>query len=306
MPAKQSRYWCFTSFQDKDGFLWYNPVDYIYLVQQEEECPTSKRVHWQGFVVLECKKALGYFKRLLPSAHFECMRGSLDEAADYCCDPRKRMPGGLLLEDGFRPLYGDAARSASTTERYKRAYDLAVSGDFENIDPAMMIKHFGNIIKINTLFGIKPASIQSDTCPGVWLVGAPGSGKTTLVQKFKHYSKSAENKWFDGYARESCIVVDDFAPFHVAQTNILKQLGHQYAFQAETKGASIWVRPLACVVTSQYMIHDVWAKDSESAAAIARRYKSFTVPYDACEAVLYIERLLAYKPPLAILDSNIQ
>lgn len=274
--------------------MWYDPVLYIYLVQQEELCPSSGRVHWQGFVVLEVKKALGFFKKVLPCAHFEIMRGSLDEAADYCCDPRKRAPGGLLLEDGVRPLYGDIARAQSTKDRYKVAFDNAVSGSFENIEPSMLIRHYGNIMKIHTMFGKKPEPIKSELCPGVWLVGAPGSGKTTLVQQFKHFSKSAENKWFDGYANEQCIVIDDFAPFHVSQTNILKQLGHQYPFQAESKGATLWVRPLACIVTSQYMIHEVWPKDNESAAAIQRRYKTFSIPLESAEAVAYINQLLAY------------
>lgn len=306
MPAKQSRYWCFTSYQDKDGFLWYKPDEYIYLVQQEEECPSTKRIHWQGFVVLEIKKALGYWKKELPSAHFEIMRGTVDEAADYCCDPRKRISNGLLLEDGFRPLYGDQARSQATSDRYKTAYDYAVKGLFENIEPSMMIRHFGNIIKINTQFGQKPKAIQSDICRGVWLVGAPGTGKTTLCQQFEHFSKSAENKWFDSYAQEQCVVIDDFAPFHVAQTNLLKQLGHQFPFQAETKGASIWIRPLACVITSQYSIDQVWLKDEQSAAAIRRRYKSFDIPAQSSQATDYITALLAFKPALLKDISNTQ
>lgn len=293
MPAKQSRYWCFTSFQDKDGFLWYDPEGMCYAVQQEEKCPTSGRVHWQGFVVFERKKAMGACKVLLPSAHWEPMRGSVDEAASYCADPRKRAPDGLLLEDGVRPLYGDAARSASTKERYKRAYDLAILGEFAAIEPAMMIRHLSNITKLNTMFGCRPANINSDKTPGVWLVGGAGSGKTTLCQKFLHYSKDPRHRWFDGYQKEACVVVDDFAPFHVAQTDILKQLGHQFAFQGETKGGSVWLRPLACIVTSQYMIHTVWEKDQESNDAIRRRYKSFTIPAESDEAEAYIRTLLA-------------
>lgn len=292
----ESKYWCFTSYQDKEGFLWWEDC-MVYLVQQEEGCPSTGRIHWQGFVVFESKQRFTAVRKRLSKAHWEPMRGTVDEAADYCCDPRKRCAGGLLLECGVRPLYGDAARSASTKQRYKDAYDAAVKGDFKAIEPSMMVRYFGNLMKINTLFGEKPKAIESPDCPGVWLVGERGSGKTTLVQQFEHYSKSAENKWFDGYAGEKCIVVDDFAPFHVAQTHILKQLGHQYAFQAETKGGSIWCRPLVCVVTSQYMIHDVWAKDIESAEAIRRRYKSFNIPFDSEEAVIYIKRLLAYSAP---------
>lgn len=293
MPAKQSKYWCFTSFVDNDGFLWYLPEEFVYLVQQEELCPTTGKVHWQGFVVCERKKAFGFFKKLLPKAHFEPMRGTVDEAADYCCDPRKRVDGGLLLEDGVRPLYGDAARSESTKERYKRCYDLAVAGDFHKIEPMMMVRHIGNIVKINTMMGKRPSNLNVATPPGVWLVGGAGSGKTTLANQFEHYAKDPANVWFDSYAKEKVVVVDDFEPYHIAQTNVLKQLGHQFAFLAQVKGASTWIRPHCAIVTSQYMIHTIWEKDAESRDAISRRYKSFTIPHEKEEAEAYIRARLA-------------
>lgn len=266
----------------------------VYLVQQEEGCPTTGKIHWQGFVVFETKQRLTSIRKRLGKAHWEPMRGSLDEAADYCSDPRKRCDGGLFLECGIRPLYGDAARSNSTKERYKAAFDLAVLGRIREIEPAMLIRYLGNIQKISTLFGPRPCNIDRKDPPGVWLVGQAGSGKTTLCQKWPHYSKDPRHRWFDGYSGEDCVVVDDVAPFHVAQTDIFKQLGHHFAFQGETKGGQVWLRPLAVIITSQYMVHQVWDKDDESRQAIARRYKPFTVPEEAAAAEAYINSLLAY------------
>lgn len=268
-----------------------------YLVQQEESCPTTGRIHWQGFVVFERKSRLGGCKVLLPSAHWEPMRGSVDEAADYCCDPTKRAKDGLLLEDGFRPLYGDAARGEATKERYKRAYDLAIRGEFAAIEPSMMLRHLGNILKLNTMFGCRPADLVTPTCPGVWLVGGAGAGKTTLISEWEHYKKDPRHRWFDGYHNERMVVIDDFAPFHVAQTDILKQLGHQFAFQGEVKGAAMWLRPKVAVVTSQYMISTIWEKDAESLDAINRRYKSFVIPDEREAARHYISARFAYVDP---------
>lgn len=289
-----TKYWCFTSYQDQDGFMWYDPASMVYLVQQEESCPSTARIHWQGFVVFDVRKRLPALRRLLPHAHFEPMRGSVDEASDYCCNPQKRSPGGLLLEDGIRPLYGDAARSKSTRDRYQTAYDLACEGAFASIEPTMMVRHLPNLLKINTMFGKKPHNLNTDKTPGVWLVGDAGCGKTTLCEQFVHYKKDPRHKWFDGYKNEKVVVVDDFAPFHVAQTDILKTLGHQFTMQGETKGGSIWLRPHAAIITSQYMQCTIWDKDHESLAAIMRRYKSFSLPSEAAEATAYIkERLQA-------------
>lgn len=290
--GRGNRYWCFTSFQDKDGFLWYDPSSMGYCVQQEEECPTTHRVHWQGFVVFDTRQRLSALKKLLPSAHWEPMRGSVDEASDYCMDPRKRASLGLLLVDGTRPLYGDAARSESTKARYRDAYTLAISGEFGRIAPEMMIRHFGNIMKINALFGKRPPDLVQTLTPGVWLYGAPGCGKTTFCAQYDHYKKDPRHKWFDGYQREQIVVIDDFAPFHVAQTDILKCLGHQFAFQGEVKGGAIWLRPQVAIVTSQYMIDDIWDKDEQSRLAIFRRFKCFGLPADKDEAEAYIKQLL--------------
>lgn len=300
MPAKQSRYWCFTSYVENEGFLWYDPDTMVYLVQQEETCPSTSKVHWQGFVTFETKKALGGVKKLLTQAHWEPMRGSVDEAADYCCNPLKRAVEGLLLEDGIRPLYGDAARAASTKERYKAAYDQAIAGHFDKVEPSMMIRHLGNILRLHTLFGKRPADLDTPTPPGVWLVGAAGVGKTTLVSKFAHYKKDPRHRWFCGYQQELTVVVDDFAPFHVAQTDILKQLGHQFAFQGETKGGSVWLRPRCCVVTSQYMIQTIWEKDAESYEAINRRYRCFTLPDESSAAEAYISERIAVQSSIVI------
>lgn len=270
-----------------------------YLVQQEESCPTTGRIHWQGFVVFERKLRLGGCKVLLPSAHWEPMQGSVDEAADYCCDPTKRADNGLLLEDGFRPLYGDAARGESTKDRYKRAYSLAIQGEFSAIEPSMMLRHLGNILKLNVMFGPKPPAILRVEPPGVWLHGAAGAGKTTFVQKWPHYSKDPRHRWFDGYNKEKMVVLDDVAPFHVAQTDIFKQLGHHFAFQGETKGGAMWLRPSCVVITSQYTPCDCWEKDESSQAAIVRRYKQFIIPRDIQAAEVYISRLYSYCPPIA-------
>ena len=63
-----------------------------YFVAQKEVCPTSGRLHWQGYIELKDKARLGKVKEVLgcPSAHLEMRRGSQAEAIAYC---QRRRPG---------------------------------------------------------------------------------------------------------------------------------------------------------------------------------------------------------------------
>ena len=72
------------------------------------------------------------------------------------------------------------------------------------------------------------------------------------------------NKWWDGYAGEEVVVLDDFDPRHAEHLSYyLKIWADHYAFNAEVKGGMIRVRPKTVIVTSQYAIEDCFKETAE-------------------------------------------
>ena len=84
--------WCFTSYQIQD--IKFTP-DMKYLVYQTEKCPDTGRLHVQGFVQFAKRHKLNAVKELLhdQSVHLEVMKGTPQEASDYCQKADSRHPG---------------------------------------------------------------------------------------------------------------------------------------------------------------------------------------------------------------------
>lgn len=77
------RNWCFTSYKMPNildtGYIQY----YIY---QEEECPSTKRRHWQGYIEFKDKQSIRGIKLLFNdmTIHLEPRKGTQEQAIAYC------------------------------------------------------------------------------------------------------------------------------------------------------------------------------------------------------------------------------
>lgn len=118
-----------------------------------------------------------------------------------------------------------------------------------------------------------------------WIVGDTGIGKSRYVRETygdKVYAKQM-NKWWDGYAGEEVVLIDDFDLAGQCLGHYLKIWADCYSFLAEVKGGTI--RPVinTFIVTSQYTIDEIWKKskdgewDYQMCAALFRRFKVVTV-----------------------------
>ena len=89
----------------------------------------------------------------------------------------------------------------------------------------------------------------------------------------------AQNKWFDGYAGERVILLDDL------DTNILghylKIWSDKYSCHGEIKGGTVKLRHHIFVVTSNYDIKTLFKDDDAMCKAIQRRFtaKPFLVKF---------------------------
>lgn len=83
----------------------------IYGGAQVEQCPTTRRVHVQGFCVFASNKRLKAMKDLHATAHWEVMRGTLEDSERYCSKEDTRVPPTAPVTWGTRPVNQQGKRT---------------------------------------------------------------------------------------------------------------------------------------------------------------------------------------------------
>lgn len=131
-----SRSWTFTSYSESAPEF----CDKIrYLGYQQERCPTTGKLHWQGYLELFNSMRLSGVKKLLGdnSIHLEKRRGTRDEARNYCIKDETRVSGPFefgnwISGQGCRT---DLIKLVSDIESGKTDYELLKS------DPEIVYKY---------------------------------------------------------------------------------------------------------------------------------------------------------------------
>lgn len=127
MPAKQYRNVCFTDFNVTCAPEY--PEYVRYAVYQLEECPDTKRPHFQGYMEFSKPVTIHAIKKWLPTAHVSERKGTQDEARVYCMKEDTRVDGpwehGVFQKQpGNRSdlidLQQAAAAGATDRELYER------------------------------------------------------------------------------------------------------------------------------------------------------------------------------------------
>lgn len=109
------RDWPFTAFVPADAPTLSTPIQpsnqVLFMAWQYETCPTSHRLHIQGYVYFTNAKRFDVVKKLVHTwcgvyAHFVVPRGTPQQNAVYCSKEESRVPGTLPFTFGVLPLQG--------------------------------------------------------------------------------------------------------------------------------------------------------------------------------------------------------
>lgn len=216
--------------------------------------------HLQGYGTLKNRMRVKKLKGFLKRYHIEKRKGTHAQAADYC---KKE---GDFVEIGDPPKQGTRTDLEEVAEKIK---DGASAIEIANDHTSTYIK-YGR--------GIKDAILQLQTsydhpsCRGVWIYGAPGTGKSHAARHFDPdlYCK-AQNKWWDGYNGQETVLLDDLDTSVLG--HYLKIWSDRWSCTGETKGGTIHLRHRLFVITSNYKPEHFWYDDPPMLEAINRRFK---------------------------------
>ena len=232
-------------------------------------------IHLQGMFMCTRLEYLTALKRKLSSApHFEVMRGTPQQAADYCWKDDTR------VEDGHFTQCEVGDRSALRCRRGKRsdldeigAQIIAGTGitDIAQRNPGSYIRYNKGFEKLGARF--RPARNFNTTV--YWLHGSTGTGKTRAVfeqvacmhwktggERWQLYTKDPKTKWWDGYESQGCAVIDDYRVDCCTFATLLRMFD-RYAFPVEFKGGYVEFRARMLFITTPKSVLDTWSGRSE-------------------------------------------
>lgn len=262
----RSRGWCFTinnptGWDIADLEKAIEATNYLCYGKEVGEEGTP---HLQGYLRFQNPVSLKRVKLLLPRAHLEIQKGTVDQAIQYC------EKDGEFLQYGERPKSG----GKGTKDMWRRILAWAESGNYDAIKgeyPGMWILHNRKLLDLRR----RIPRILNGELTNEWWVGKTGTGKSRRLWEMHpdHYAKSL-NKWWDGYEDESIVAIEEMNPdAGKFMGSFIKIWADRYPFSPEVKGAHLKrIRPEKVIILSNYTIDECFEKVQDR-DPIKRRFR---------------------------------
>lgn len=245
------------------AFTWNNKSEITtlheklqYIGYSNEVAPTTGTPHLQGWAYAKSPMRLTGWKKVLPGAHIEEMRGTFAQNDVYCSKSAE------LIHLGTRPMgngqrrdlkdLADAVVDAATTG--KRLSEVVT----EEENRATFVQYHNGITALyRHAVTEKLRRVDKDFAPEVhYIYGAPGSGKTRYVYDQEpglfRVPDHDGYKWKDGYAGEDAVLYDNMSIKNCTRPEALLQEIDRYFIQVPVKGGYIGWRPKRIYITSVY------------------------------------------------------
>lgn len=304
------RNWCWTLNRDVDA--WAVPTEageqgLVYCVFQMEVAPDTGRRHLQGYAEFNKPVRMSQAKAILglDAAHFEPRRGSRDQARDYCMKHESREDGPWEFGEWTR------AGQGKRTDLMEIADDLKEGNDIRYIvdnHASSFIRYHRGIKELHFELTRQKATTQMRKVRVFTYIGETGAGKTHRVYawasrlKIQLYKLDvAHHVWWDGYAGERAILIDDFYGW-IKYGNLLNILD-RYPLRVEVKGGFLWANWTRIFITSNAHPNQ-WYKKGMTPALRRRLAENGSNVYNINPDTHKRELIDMAAPPLAPIFNN--
>lgn len=286
------RYWLITINNPEDTFeATMQNLQPKWAIGQKEQGTQNGTVHYQ---------ALLYFPDRLKNSYWEgkkCFAKAIPaqdckQTIAYCTKEDTRLDGPYRY--GPVPSYDTVSKAGKrSNEDATTALALCKTGRWYDVEPSLLIKHAKNLQNLSSFFS---TPLETEYCRGVWIYGEPSTGKSFFVRQWcRNYTNffvptdettvgnsnnlydKAQNKWFDGYANQDYILLDDFDPMGECLKHLFKRWFDCYKVTGEIKGSHVQLRHLLFYITSNWHPNDVFT-DPKYLKAITQRCQIIHFP----------------------------
>ena len=264
----RARAYCFTDYERNEEFLL--QVPYAYICWGEEVCPTTERLHLQGFVYFKDAKSFSAARKVMSGRHIEAAK-AFDQAIEYCKgdytnhEGKYKPKNKVFKEFGTKPAQGkrtdiDRTLAAIKEGNYTMRDIVSSATSYQSVRMAeIKFKYF------------EPAR---NWLPEVyWFYGPSGTGKTRSAWEMCEapYVCMASNKWWEGYDGHEDVIIDDYRPSFSTFTELLRILD-RYEYRVECKGGSRQLRAKRIIITTPRSPEETWlSKTEEEIYQLTRR-----------------------------------
>lgn len=208
-----------------------------------KEVGESGTPHLQGALLFSKAIVFSTIKALMPRAHIEVMRGQPNEAFEYCRKDKDFEEWGDLPKPGKR---NDLKTACDKLKDGGTLMDLVHD---DTLCSTFVRNHKGLVLYQDMI----NRSIPLRTKTIIWLYGETGVGKTRKAMEvggLTSYWISNENlKWFDGYASQEVVILDDLRTNHCSFSFLLRILD-RYEVDVPIKGGFVRWNPSVIFITA--------------------------------------------------------
>lgn len=234
----------FTCFDmDFKHALAANNPEIVFMVLQLERCPTSGRLHYQGYMELNDQ----YRNRKLQAIcgvkmSFYDRKGTQQECITYCTKEETRVDGPWT--------YGTPKKSNKQASNISTLVSVSEQkgrrAAFEEC-PGLYARHYKLLDHLDSIS-------DPPERPGTRIIvyhGEPGTGKSYEARhRFPGCAKIQDNVhgWFDGYVDQKVVLIDEFMCLMPLQ--IMLQLCEDTPMRVPVKGGFRIMRANTIVITT--------------------------------------------------------
>lgn len=250
----------FTSFEESVDL----PKDEVeYSIYQKEKCPSTGRVHWQGFVRFKSRKRFSTVKRLLgDNVHIEYAR-CVAKAIEYCSKEESRLESPI--EIGEKP---DVKRKLDVVSEIKSG---KCPKKIIEENPTIW-RSLRQLIQLSSIMST-PRTMMTQ---GLMLIGPTGCGKTrsaVLIGQFlgvETYFVEPTMTWWDNYHGQETVICDEFRCLQ--KPSDLLRLVDRYPLQLPVKGGFVNFNSRLVILTTNLPVEKLLGDlDSATVNALKRR-----------------------------------
>jgi len=253
------RRWCYTNFLDADGgdggleAKLRDVSGFRGLCYQPETCPSSGRVHHQGYVEFTVPKRRSALAKLLKRVHWEPAKGSRAQCVDYCTKRETRF-GEPVID----PVLLTAATQGKRNDLLEITLGITrgeITRDELFTDrPDLVCKYSRGL---GELFNWRARQTrQGDRQQHVEILwGDAGVGKTRYAYTstepedvFILNKSNAGNLWWDHYEGQGTLLIDDFYGW-IEHSQLLRVLD-RYPLRLDVKNSTTYAAWRVIYITS--------------------------------------------------------